>query len=83
MKSISIKFMFSKRATKNYKIFTIDLKLQTESEDFVIFVAFLENMNFMLMLFIKLLYFHTRITLIELMKSGLSNKKSIVPRETF
>ena len=42
--------MFSKKATKNYKIFTVDLTLtnkrQIDVEDFVIFVAFLENMNF-------------------------------------
>ena len=42
--------MFSKKATKNYKIFTADLTLtnkrQIDGEDFVIFVAFLENMNF-------------------------------------
>ena len=43
----AIKFMFSKKATKNYKIFIVDLTLtQIDSEDFVILVAFLENMNF-------------------------------------
>ena len=42
--------MFSKKSTSNYKIFTIDLmllsKCQIDVKDFVIFVAFLENMNF-------------------------------------
>ena len=43
--------MFSKKATKNYKIFTVDLTLtkskrQMDGEDFAIFVAFLENMDF-------------------------------------
>ena len=44
-----IKFMFSKKTTKNYQIFIVDLtlKLQINGEDFVIFVDFLENMNFM------------------------------------
>ena len=41
--------MFSKKTTKNYQIFIVDLtlKLQINGEDFVIFVDFLENMNFM------------------------------------
>ena len=43
--------MFSKKPTKNYEVFTVDLttllsKCQIDGEDFVIFVAFLENMNF-------------------------------------
>ena len=39
--------MFSKKATKIEKIFTDDLTLtyQIDSEDFVNFLAFLENMN--------------------------------------
>ena len=36
----SLKFVFSKKATKNDEIFTVDLTLSS------IFVAFLENMNF-------------------------------------
>ena len=39
--------MFSKKATKIDEIFTVDLtlcsKCQIDGEDFVIFVAFLEN----------------------------------------
>ena len=45
--------MFSKKAAKNFKIFTVNLtfteyvlKCQINSEDFVTFVAFIENMNF-------------------------------------
>ena len=39
--------MFSKKSSKNYEIFTLDLtKCQIDDEDFVTFVAFLENMNF-------------------------------------
>ena len=42
--------MFSKKATKFDKIFTVNLtlssKCQIDGEDFVNFVAFLENMNF-------------------------------------
>ena len=45
-----LKFMYSKKATKFEKIFTVDLtlcsKCQIDSEDFVIFVAFSENTNF-------------------------------------
>ena len=45
-----LKFMFSKKATKIDEIFTVDLtlfsKCQIEGEDFVNFLAFLENMNF-------------------------------------
>ena len=46
-----LKFMFSKKATKSDKIFTVDLtlrsKCQIDGEDSSLFVAFLENMNFM------------------------------------
>ena len=42
--------MFSKKATKIDEIFTVDLTLTTycqiDGEDFVNFVAFLENTNF-------------------------------------
>ena len=42
--------MYSKKATKIDEIFTVDLtlcsKCQIDSEDFVDFVAFLENTNF-------------------------------------
>ena len=52
-----LKFMFSKKATKFDKIFSIDLMLcsncQIDGEDFV---AFLENMNFTLRIF--LLIYH-------------------------
>ena len=45
-----VKFMFSKKATKIDEIFTVDLtlcsKCQIDGEDFVNFVAFLENKNF-------------------------------------
>ena len=45
-----VKFMFFKKTTKFDKIFTVDLtlcsKYQIDREDFVNFVAFLENMNF-------------------------------------
>ena len=45
-----IKFVFTKNATKIDDIFTADLTLccrcQIDREDFVNFVAFLENMNF-------------------------------------
>ena len=47
---LTIKFMFSKKATKIDEMFTVDLtlcgKCQIDSEDFVIFRAFLENTNF-------------------------------------
>ena len=47
---IYLKFIFSKKATKIDEIFTVDLtlysKCQIEGEDFVDFVAFLENTNF-------------------------------------
>ena len=47
---MAVKFVLSKKATKINEIFTIDLtlcsKCQIVGEDFVIFVAFLENMNF-------------------------------------
>ena len=47
----TLQFIFSKKATKIDKVFTIDLiistKRQIDSEDFLsIFVAFLENINF-------------------------------------
>ena len=42
--------MFSKKATKINKIFTVDLTvtyyIQIDSEDFSIFVVFSENVNF-------------------------------------
>ena len=42
--------MFSKKATKIDEIFIVDLtlcsKCQIDGENFVIFLAFLENMNF-------------------------------------
>ena len=42
--------MFSKKAKKIDEIFTVDLTIcsncQIDGEDFIIFVAFLENMNF-------------------------------------
>ena len=42
--------MFSKKATKINKIFTVDLTvtyyIQIDSEDFSIFVVFSENLNF-------------------------------------
>ena len=45
-----VKFMFSKKATKITKsspsIWRLLSKCQIDGEDFVIFVAFLENMNF-------------------------------------
>ena len=45
-----LKLMFSKKATKIDEILTVDLtlcsKCKIDGEDFVIFVAFLENMNF-------------------------------------
>ena len=51
MRCRNIKFMFSKKATKIDKFFTDDLTVTTycqiDSEDFSVFVAFLENMNFM------------------------------------
>ena len=44
------KFMFSKKATKIDEIFTVNLtscsKSQIHSEDFINFMAFLENANF-------------------------------------
>ena len=47
---LAVKFMFSKKATKIDKIFTLDLtlcsKCQIEGEDFVDFFAFLKNTNF-------------------------------------
>ena len=36
--------MFSKKSTNNFEIFTVDLTFTCE--DFVFFMAFLENMNF-------------------------------------
>ena len=49
--------MFSKKATKIEEIFTIDLtlfsKCQIGGEDFIFFVAFLENTNFMYGMFYK------------------------------
>ena len=44
---IIIKFIFSKKATKIDKIFTVDLTLYSKSLS--IFVAVLENMNFKLL----------------------------------
>ena len=48
--STIVKFTFSEKATKNDKIFTFNLTVcsncQIDGEDFVIFEAFLENMNF-------------------------------------
>ena len=48
--------MFSKKATKIDEIFTVDLTVcsncQIDGEDFVIFVAFLQNMNFNMFAFI-------------------------------
>ena len=45
-----LKFVFSKKAIKNDEIFTIDFTLTTycriDGEDFVIFVAFLENTKY-------------------------------------
>ena len=45
-----IKFKFSKKATKIDEILAVDLTLcsrrQIDNEDFVIFLPFLENMNF-------------------------------------
>ena len=45
----SVKFMFSKKATKMDEIFTVDLtlcsKCQIDGED-IVNLAFLENMNF-------------------------------------
>ena len=45
-----IKFIFSKKATKIDKIFTVDLTFTTSDKSTVkissIFVVFLENMNF-------------------------------------
>ena len=42
--------MFSKKVTKIDEIFTVDLticsKCQIDGEDFIIFAAFLEKMNF-------------------------------------
>ena len=47
---MSVKFMFYKKATKIDEIFIMDLtlcsKCQIDGEDFVNFVAFLENTNF-------------------------------------
>ena len=46
---LQLKFMFSKKSKQNHEIFTVDLtfsKCKIEGEDFVIFVASLENMNF-------------------------------------
>ena len=47
---ILLKFTFSEKATKIDKIFTVNLTVcsncQMDGEDFVIFFAFLENMNF-------------------------------------
>ena len=51
--------MFSKK-TKNYEIFTVDLtftsKCQIDGEDFGIFLAFLENMNFNMSLVVVHVY---------------------------
>ena len=48
-----VKFMFSKKAAKIDKIFTVDLMVTTycqiDGEDFVNFVAFSENVNFKLL----------------------------------
>ena len=56
IKNDMLKFMFSKKATKIDEIFTVDLTLTTycqiDGEDFVIFVAFLENINFNMSFFI-------------------------------
>ena len=45
-----VKFLFSKKATKMDEIFTVNLTVysncQIDDEDFVIFLAFLENMDF-------------------------------------
>ena len=45
-----LKLIFSKKATKIDKIFTVDLTFTTyrqiDGEDFIIFVAFLKNTNF-------------------------------------
>ena len=53
-KYATVKFAFSKKATKFDKIFTVDLTLTTycqiDGEDFIIFVAFLENTNFIIIL---------------------------------
>ena len=47
---INVKFLFSKKATKIDKLFTINLtlcsKCQINGEDFVNFVVFIENTNF-------------------------------------
>ena len=47
---IFLKFVFSKKASKFNKIFTIDLTLTTyfqiDGEDFFSFVSFIETMNF-------------------------------------
>ena len=47
---MEIKFEFSKKATKNDEIFTVDLtlcsKCQIYGEDFLNFCGLLENMNF-------------------------------------
>ena len=43
---MQVKFMFSKKATKNYVIFTVDLTLtkrQIDGEDFVIFYGLLRK----------------------------------------
>ena len=46
--NVHLKFVFSKMATKIDKIFTIDLTCQIRGEDSIFFLAFLENMNFIL-----------------------------------
>ena len=52
-----VKFTFSEQATKMNKIFTVNLTVssncQINGEDFVIFVAFLENMNLKKKRFLK------------------------------
>ena len=52
--------MFSKKATKIDKIFTVDLTLtyQIDSEDFVNALAFLKNMNFKELLLYSSLKLH-------------------------
>ena len=52
-KHITVKFVFSKKATKIDKIFTINLTLTTVKIS-SIFVAFLENMNFNWLIFVTI-----------------------------
>ena len=53
---LTLKFTFSEKATKIDKIFTVDLMVDTycqiDREDFVNFVAFSENVNFKVSLFL-------------------------------